>query len=196
MLQVNIIQSETIYDEHTTLKKIRFTLSGQKEQEETQTREIVQPRDAATCLMYNRDQGTILLTRQFRLATYLNGNTSGMLLETPAGLLEAGEDPSVTMMREIKEETGYEINSVCKVLEAYSSPGGYTELLHYFVAEYTPQQQVGAGGGLEEEGEDIELVELPFDKALELMAAGSIKDVKTIVLLQYAAWKGLLNPRS
>lgn len=193
MQQVHIIQTDILFDGHTTLKQVRFNLSGGEGPGEEQSREIVQPRDAATCLLYNRAQGTVLLTRQFRLATYLNGNATGLLLETPAGLLEEGEAPSVTMVREIAEETGYAIGSVCKVLEAYSSPGSYTERLHYFVAEYEPQQRVTEGGGLEEEGEDIELVELPFARALELMETGVIKDVKTIVLLQYAAWKRLLD---
>ena len=101
----------------------------------------------------------MILTRQFRLPTYVNGNLSGMLIETCAGLLDA-ENPQQCVVRELREETGFEIQHAKKVMEAYMSPGSVTEILHFFVAEYSPIQRAGAGGGIEEE--DIEVLELPI----------------------------------
>ena len=125
-----------------------------------------------------------MLTRQFRLPTYVNGNASGMLIEACAGLLD-NDAPETCIAREAFEETGYEVRNVRKVMQAYMSPGSVTEILHFFVAEYSRAQRVSDGGGVEEE--DIEVMELPFDDALGRIAAGEIKDAKTIMLLQYAA---------
>jgi len=126
----------------------------------------------------------VLLTRQFRLPTYVNGNASGMLLETCAGLLDA-DNPEDAIRRETREETGYEIGAVRKVFEAYMSPGSVTEILHFFVAEYSAAARVGDGGGVDDE--DIEVVEMDFDAALAAIRSGAIRDGKTIMLLQYAA---------
>jgi GDP-mannose pyrophosphatase NudK len=125
-----------------------------------------------------------VLTRQFRLPTYVNGNPSGMLIEACAGLLDA-QSPETCIAREAFEETGYEIRNARKVMQAYMSPGSVTEILHFFVAEYSRAQRVNDGGGIEEE--DIEVMELSFDDALARMASGEIRDGKTIMLLQYAA---------
>src|SRR5262249_13883140 len=121
--------------------------------------------------------------RQFRLPTYVNGNPSGMLIETCAGLLD-GEHPEACITRELREETGFEIRHVRKVMEAYMSPGSVTEIVHFFVAEYTSAQRTGAGGGVEEE--DIEVLELTVAEAMTRIASGEIRDGKTIMLLQYA----------
>ncbi|OLY91181.1 nudix-type nucleoside diphosphatase, YffH/AdpP family [Cnuella takakiae] len=192
MSKVSISKTEVVYDERTTLKKVTYAIEkGGKRNE--QTREVVQRPNAATCLLYNPEQQVVLFTRQVRIATHVNGNEGGLLLEVPAGLLEDGEDPADTMLREILEETGYEVKGVEKLFAAYSSPGAFTELVHYFVAEYRPEQKKESGGGLEEEGEDIEIVELPFKEALQQVEQGKIQDAKTILLLQYAAMKGLLQ---
>jgi GDP-mannose pyrophosphatase NudK len=126
----------------------------------------------------------VILTRQFRLPTFVNGNSSGMLIETCAGLLDS-ENPWQCITRELREETGFEIHSVRKVMEAYMSPGSVTEILHFFVAEYTPAQRATAGGGVEEE--DIEVLELTIEEAEAKIASGEIRDGKTIMLVQYAA---------
>jgi GDP-mannose pyrophosphatase NudK len=126
----------------------------------------------------------VILTRQFRLPSYVNGNETGMLIETCAGLLDK-DNPEDCVKRETEEETGYKLSKVKKVFEAYMSPGSVTELLYFFVAEYSKEQKVTEGGGVAEE-EDIEVLELPFDKALEMMETGEIRDGKTIMLLQYA----------
>lgn len=194
MVTVTLTGTEVLSHQKTTLKKISFELEKKDGSKIRQSREVFEHGNAASCLLYNKAENTVLLTRQFRIATFINGNPSGMLLEAPAGLLEVGEDPAVTMIREIKEETGYEVSGVQKVYEAYSSPGSYTELLHLYVAGYDKEKKVAEGGGLKEEGEDITLVELPFPEALQRMEKGEIKDAKTILLLQYAVWKRLLQP--
>jgi nudix-type nucleoside diphosphatase (YffH/AdpP family) len=192
MTQVKIKNEEVIFDEHTTLKRIDFDIQKKNGEWETQRREVFHHGDAATALLYNAEEKTVIFTRQFRIATYVNGNTTGMLVETPAGLLEEGEAPEKTMIREIKEETGYEVDTVQKVYEAYSSAGAFTELIHFYVAPYRKDQKVAKGGGLEEEGEEIKVMEIPFEQALQMMEKGEIKDAKTILLLLHAQVKGLL----
>jgi nudix-type nucleoside diphosphatase (YffH/AdpP family) len=109
-----------------------------------------------------------------------------MMIEACAGIVEDDENPEDTIMREIEEETGFKLNNVKKVFELYSTPGSVAEMLFYFVAEYTPKQRVGEGGGLDEESEDIEVIELRFEDAYLKLQTGEIKDAKTAILLQYA----------
>ncbi|MDQ3844835.1 MAG: NUDIX domain-containing protein, partial [Bacteroidota bacterium] len=132
-----------------------------------------------------------ILTKQFRLPTYINGNPGGMLVETCAGLLEEGEEPQKAIIREIEEETGFAIANVQKIFEAYSSAGIITELIYYYLAEYRRNQRKDKGGGLEEEGEEIQVIELSFDAAFQMLDKGEIKDAKTIILLQYLKLKGI-----
>ena len=127
----------------------------------------------------------MILTSQFRIPTYLNGNETGMLIESCAGLLDQ-DNPEDCIRRETEEETGYKITEVRKIMEAYMSPGSVTEILYFFVAEYTKEQKVHEGGGLDHDQEDIDVLEIPFDQALKMMETGEIKDGKTIMLLQYA----------
>lgn len=119
------------------------------------------------------------------MPTYLNDNTDGMMIEAPAGLLD-DDNPQDCIVREIEEETGYRVEKVEKVFESYTSPGAVTEILHFFMACYTPAMKVSKGGGKEEEHEDIEVVEMPFEKALQMIHSGEIRDAKTIMLLLYA----------
>ncbi len=192
MAEVKLKNTEILSDAHYLLKKVSFDLKKKDGTWETQEREVYDHGNAATALLYNKAQRTIILTRQFRVPTYLNGNPTGMLLETCAGLLEEGEDPDETIIREIKEETGYAIDAVQKIYEAYTSAGSLTELLYLYTAEYRKEQKVSTGGGLPDEGEEIKIVELDFDEALQLMDRGGIKDAKTILLLQYARLKQIL----
>jgi GDP-mannose pyrophosphatase NudK len=136
-------------------------------------------------LLYNKAQKTVILTRQFRMPTYINGNETGLLIETCAGLLDK-DDPEACIKRETEEETGYKISCVRKVFEAYMSPGSVTELIYFFVAEYHSSMKVSDGGGLAHENENIEVMELPFFTALDMISSGEIRDGKTIMLLQYA----------
>jgi GDP-mannose pyrophosphatase NudK len=192
MTQVKINGEEILYKQKTVLKKISFSIQQANGEWQDQEREVFDHGDAVTALLYNREKGTVLLTKQFRIATYLNGNKDGLLLEACAGLLEEGETPEETVIREIAEETGYEVQSVDKLFEAYSSPGAYKERVHYFTAAITDSQKKSEGGGLAEEGEDVKLVEVPFAQALQMVTNGEIRDVKTIVLLLHAQVNNLL----
>ena len=134
---------------------------------------------------YNLAQRTVVLVRQFRYPAYLNGYDD-LLIEAAAGLLD-DETPQVRIRAEAEEETGYRLGHIRKIFEAFMSPGAVTEKIHFFVAEYDPTMKVGSGGGLAAEGEDIEVLELDFEKALAMIGDGRIVDAKTIMLLQYAA---------
>ncbi|MET0464022.1 MAG: GDP-mannose pyrophosphatase NudK, partial [Chitinophagaceae bacterium] len=151
----------------------------------TNIREVYDRGNGATILLYNKEKKKVILTRQFRLPTFVNGNGSGMLIEACAGLLDT-DNAEDAIRRETEEETGYKIRHVKKIFEAYMSPGSVTEIVHFFIAEYTPQMKINEGGGIEHEQENIEVIELPFPEALKMTENGEIKDGKTIMLLQYA----------
>jgi nudix-type nucleoside diphosphatase (YffH/AdpP family) len=192
MAQVKIKDEKILSDEHFVLKRIDFDIQKKTGKWETQKREVFDHGNAVTVLLYNKETRTVILTEQFRIATYVNGNPDGMLIETPAGLLEKDEAPEKGMLREIEEETGYAVPELQKVYEAYTSAGSLAELVHFYVAPYTKEQKVAKGGGLEEEGEELKVMELPFDEALQMIENGKIRDAKTIMLLQYAQVKNLL----
>jgi nudix-type nucleoside diphosphatase (YffH/AdpP family) len=151
----------------------------------SQKREVYDRGNGAAILLYNTKQKTVILTRQFRLPTYLNGNDSGMMIEVCAGLLDE-DHPEQCIIRETEEETGYRVSSVRKVFEAYMSPGAVTEILYFFVGEYDESMKVSEGGGVEHEQENIDVLEFTFDEAYSMIGSGEIKDAKTIMLLQYA----------
>lgn len=181
---IEMLKTEVLSDNWYTLRKVTFRIQKRDGSWETQSREAYDRGNGATILLYDRSRGTVLLTRQFRLPTYVNGNDSGMLIEACAGLLDK-DNAEQCILREVREETGYDVRGVRKILEAYMSPGSVTEILHFFIAEYSPAQRADAGGGVEEE--DIEVLEMPFTAALAKIASGEIKDAKTIMLLQHAA---------
>ena len=185
------VQLQVLSDNWYTLRKVTFDFQKKDGSWETQNREAYDRGNGATILLYNQLQGTVILTRQFRMPTYLNGNESGMLIETCAGLLDK-DNAEDCIRRETEEETGYKIKEVRKVFEAYMSPGSVTEILYFFVAAYTKEQKVNDGGGLEDDQENIEVLELPFNQALDMVANGEIRDGKTIMLLQYARLKGIM----
>lgn len=172
-------------DNWYTLKTTELEWKHSNGEWKTQHRETYDRGNGATLLPYNLRQGTVILTRQFRYPAYVNGYGE-MLIEAAAGLLD-DESPEVRIRAEVEEETGYRLTHVQKIFEAFSSPGSVTEKLHYFVAEYEPHMRVSDGGGLEDEGEDIEVMEVPISEALAMIADGRIIDAKTIILLQYAA---------
>jgi nudix-type nucleoside diphosphatase (YffH/AdpP family) len=147
--------------------------------------------NGATILLYNKEKQTVVLTRQFRLPTFVNGNASGMLIETCAGLLDT-DNPEDCIRRETEEETGYKISAVQKIFEAFMSPGSVTEILHFFIAAYTKEMKLSDGGGAQHEEENIEVLELPFAETLQMIETGAIKDAKTIMLLQYIRLNGIL----
>ncbi|MEV5721102.1 NUDIX domain-containing protein [Amycolatopsis mediterranei] len=158
----------------------------------TEQRETYDRGNGATVLLYDLEGGTVLLTRQFRYPVYVNDHPDGMFVETAAGLLEA-DDPETAIRREAQEETGVRIGALEHVFDVYTSPGSVTERLHCYAAPYDPADR-GAGGGIAEEGEDIEVLELPFTKALAMIGTGEIADAKTILLLQWAALHGPFRP--
>ena len=188
---VKIIEEKVLSNNWYVLKKVIFDYKSKQGEWQTQAREAYDRGNGATILLYNKENQTVVLTEQFRMPTYINGNESGMLIEACAGLLDK-DNPEDCIRRETEEETGYRINEVKKVFEAYMSPGSVTEILYFFVAEYSKAMKVNDGGGAEAEQENIDVLELPFGKAIEMIKTGEIKDGKTIMLLQYAQINALL----
>lgn len=188
---VHIEKTEILSDNWYTLKKVTFNILKKDGTTETQSREAYDRGNGAVILLYNTITKTVILTRQFRMPTYINGNSDGMLIEACAGLLD-NDNPEECIKRETEEETGYKISKVEKVFEAYMSPGSVTEILHFFIAEYSSEMKIANGGGLEDEGEDIEVLEINIDKALKWIDSGTIKDAKTIMLLQHVRLKNLV----
>lgn len=183
--KINIIKTEVLSKQKFILKKITYDYTKEDATIEQQTREVYDRGNGAVILLYNINHKTIILTRQFRLPTYLNGNTSGMLMEACAGMLDE-DNPIDCIIRETEEETGYRLSSVKKVFQSYMSPGAVTEILYFFIGEYQSEMKVSEGGGLAEEHENIEVLEYPFNEAYQMIASGEIIDAKTIMLLQYA----------
>lgn len=181
--KVRIQKTEILSDTWYTLKKVTFAFQKKNGSWVNQNREAYDRGNGATILLYNPEHKTVILTKQFRLPTYINGNPDGMLIETCAGLLDA-DNAEDAIRRETEEETGFTLRDVKKVFEAYMSPGSVTEILYFFIAEYSRDMKTSAGGGVGDH-EDIEVLELAFDKAFSMISTGEIKDGKTIMLLQY-----------
>lgn len=192
MNNIKIIRSEVLSDNWYILRKITYQTINRDGSAAIQSREAYDRGNGSVILLYNRNSQTVILTRQFRMPTYLNGSESGLLIECCAGLLDK-DDPEECIKRETEEETGYKVSDVKKVFEAYMSPGSVTEMLFFFVAEYSKEMKVSNGGGIDEESENIEVLELPFGQALDMIATGEIKDAKTIMLLQYAQINKLIS---
>ncbi|MCE7068322.1 GDP-mannose pyrophosphatase NudK [Dyadobacter sp. CY326] len=190
--RVKIVDEQVLSDNWYTLRKYTFDYQRADGEWERQSREAYDRGNGAVILLYNREKQTVLLTRQFRLPSYVNGNDSGMLIEACAGLLDK-DNPEDCIKRETEEETGYKITAVEKIFEAYMSPGSVTEILYFFVAEYAEDMKVSQGGGAEHEQENIEVMELNFDDSLAMVKSGEIRDAKTIMLLQYAQINLLLK---
>lgn len=184
--QVRIQKVETLSDDWYVLRKTTFEYQRRDGSWQSMSRETYDRGNGATLLLYNQAEQNVVLTRQFRFPTYVNGNSDGWLIETAAGLLD-NESPETRIRNEVEEETGYVLNAVKPIFDAYMSPGSVTERVHFFVAEYHPKDKQFKGGGNASEGEDIEVLELPFERAYSMIASGDICDGKTILLLQYAA---------
>lgn len=188
---VKILKTEILSDNWYILKKVTYQYSKVDGTVQTQVREVYDRGNGATILLYNVDQATVILTRQFRLPTFVNGNKSGMLIEACAGLLD-DDNAEDCVIRETEEETGYRVTEVEKVFEAYMSPGSVTEIIHFFIAEYSNSMKHDEGGGLDHEEENIEVLEIKIDQAMEMIRSGDIKDAKTIMLLQYVKLNKIL----
>lgn len=183
--RIRNVVKKLLSDNWYTLNKFSFEYQKDDGTWEEQHREAYDRGNGAAILLYNKKKRTVILTRQFRMPTYVNGNEDGMMIETCAGLLD-GDNPEDCIRKETEEETGYQIDNVEKVIETYMSPGSVTEILYLFIGEYEDLMKVGEGGGAEDETENIEVLEYPFEKALKMVATREIKDAKTILLLQYA----------
>jgi nudix-type nucleoside diphosphatase (YffH/AdpP family) len=179
------IKTEILSKQYYTLNKLTFDYQQRNGNWVTQIRECYDRGDGAGILLYNKEKETVILTKQFRMPTFLNDNKDGLLVEICAGMLDK-DNPEACIIRETEEEVGYRLTKVQKVFEAYSSPGVMTEKMHYFIGEYSDAMKVSDGGGLESEHEDIEVLELPFKRAIEMLDNGEIEDARTIILLQYA----------
>jgi nudix-type nucleoside diphosphatase (YffH/AdpP family) len=183
--RVRVKDVRLLSDKKYILKATTFDWRRDNGEWQTQVRETYDRGNGAALLPYNRTRRTVVLVRQFRYPAFVNGYDD-LLIEAAAGMLD-NASPEVRTRAEAEEETGYRLHDVHKVFEAFMSPGAVTEKLHFFVAEYEPEMRVGDGGGLADEGEEIEVLELSIDEAITMIADGRIVDAKTIMLLQYAA---------
>ncbi|QXI30844.1 NUDIX domain-containing protein [Pseudomonas vanderleydeniana] len=189
--RVRIIDSTVLSDDWYLLKKTTFDFLRSDGTWQRQSRETYDRGNGATILLFNREKRSVVLTRQFRFPVFVNGH-DGMLVEAAAGLLE-NASPEDRIRAEAEEETGYRVQNVQKIFEAYMSPGSVTEKLHFFLGEYDGDSKVSHGGGLEAEGEDLEVLELSLEDALAAVRRGEIVDAKTIMLLQYVALNHTLD---
>lgn len=189
-LNINVIKDKILSENWFLLRNMTYELTRSDGSVVRHRREVYDRGNGATILLYNRHKQTVVLVRQFRVATWVNGNEDGMLIETCAGLLDSDE-PEECVRKEAIEETGFEVGEVRKLFELFMSPGGVTELIYFFIAEYNDTQRANDGGGVDDE--DIEVLELPYHRALEMMANGEIRDGKAVILLQYLQTSGLMN---
>lgn len=188
---VKILKTELLSDNWYKLNKITFEYRKKNGEWEVQEREAYDRGNGATILLINKNRKSVILTKQFRMPTFLNGNDTGLLIESCAGLLEK-DHPLDCIKKETEEETGFQVSKVEKVFEVYMSPGSVTEILHFFIAEYDNSMKISEGGGVEKEQEEIEVMEVPMQTALEMIDSGEIRDAKTILLLYHVRLKGIL----
>ena len=185
--RIRVKDVRLLSDNHYTLKTTTFEWRRDDGTWQTQHRETYDRGNGATLLPYNLAQRTVMLVRQFRYPAYVNGYDD-LLIEAAAGLLDDAS-PEERIRIEAEEEIGYRLHDVRRVFEAFMSPGAVTEKLYFFVAEYEPSMKIGSGGGIADEGEEIEVLEISIDEALAMITDGRIVDAKTIMLLQHAALK-------
>ncbi|MFH7825114.1 GDP-mannose pyrophosphatase NudK [Kluyvera chengduensis] len=188
-LNITVIKDKILSDNYFVLRNITYDLTQRNGEVVQHKREVYDRGNGATVLLYNRQKQSVVLVRQFRVATWVNGNLDGMLIETCAGLLD-DDEPEACIRKEAIEETGYQVSNVRKVFQLYMSPGGVTEIVHFFIAEYDERLRQNNGGGVEDE--DIDVLELPFAQAIEMIRSGEICDGKTVILLQYLQSSGLM----
>lgn len=188
--KITLIKDKVLSDNYFILRNITYDLTRSNGEVIRHKREVYDRGNGATVLLYNPEKKTVVLTRQFRIAIWVNGNESGQLIEACAGLLD-NDEPEVCIRKEAIEETGYEVGEARKLFELYMSPGGVTEIIHFFIAQYSDSQRANAGGGIEDE--DIEVLELPFEQALSMIKTGEIRDGKTVLLLNYLQSSHLMD---
>ena len=187
---VRLLDTRELAHDWVRLSKTRFEWQTRDGRTLNTAREVYHLGNGASVLLYNRTQGTVLLTRQFRLPVWLQEGGDGQLIESCAGLIDPGDSPEACARREVAEEMGLRVEHLQPVFQAYMSPGSVSQRLHLFCAEYTPGS-AASRGGLAEEGEDIEVLEMPLQQAVDMVYDGRIQDGKTIMLLLHAALTGL-----
>ncbi|ALN75316.1 NUDIX domain-containing protein [Aureimonas sp. AU20] len=183
--RIRVEDVTVLSDDWYVLRKTRFHFQRSDGTWQHQSRETYDRGNGATILLYDPSRRTVVLTRQFRYPAFVNGHDD-LLIEAPAGLLDRAE-PEARIRAEVEEETGFRVREVREVFDAFMSPGSVTERLHFFVGAYEPGDRASQGGGIAEEGEDIAVMELGIEEALAMVASGTIRDGKTIMLLQHAA---------
>lgn len=188
--KVEVIKNKILSENWFVLRNFTYDLTTKNGETIRHKREVYDRGDGATILLYHRQKNSVILTRQFRIATWLNGNDSGLLIEACAGLLD-NDSPEECIRKEAIEETGYQVGKVEKLYDLYMSPGGVTERLHFFAAEYDDALRATAGGGVGDE--DIDVMEVTFPQAWAMVKDGRIKDGKTVMLLQHALLEGWLT---
>ena len=187
---VTVIKDKILSDNYFVLRNITYDLTRKNGEVIRHKREVYDRGNGATILLYNPAKKSVVMIRQFRVATWVNGNKDGRLIETCAGLLD-DDEPEACVRKEAIEETGYQVGEVRKLFELYMSPGGVTEIVHFFIARYDDSSRASTGGGVEDE--DIEVLELPFATALAMVKSGEIRDGKSVILLQYLQASGLMD---
>lgn len=192
MNKLKNITYNTLSNKWATLNRIDYDYQFKDGSWKRLSRESYDRGNGTSILLYNKEKGTVILTKQFRMPAYANNKNEGMSIEVCAGALDKNERPEVCIIREVEEEVGYKIDNATKVLEAYTSPGAVTEKMFMFIAEYNDDMKVNDGGGVDSEDEDIEVLEIPFEEAIQMMNDFKIIDAKTIMLLQYAQINNLL----
>jgi nudix-type nucleoside diphosphatase (YffH/AdpP family) len=193
MQNIKNIKHTTLSKEWATLHRIDYDYQFKSGEWKSISRECYDRGDGAAILLYNPKKGTVILTKQFRMPIYETNKSEGMSIEVCAGAIDNNDDPLETIIRETEEEVGYKINNAKKVLTAYTSPGALTEKMYLFVAEYNDMMKINDGGGLDNENEEIEVLELQFAEAINMIEKESIIDAKTVMLLQYAQINKLLE---
>ena len=186
MSKLKNITYNTLSNAWATLNRIDYDYQFNDGTWKRLSRESYDRGNGTSILLYNKQKGTIILTKQFRMPAYANDKNDGMSIEVCAGAIDKNEPPEICIIREVEEEVGYKIESATKVFESYMSPGAVTEKMYSFIAEYSDTMKVNDGGGVASENEEIEVLEIPFIKAIKMIKRGEIKDAKTIMLLQYA----------
>lgn len=193
MQNIKNIKHTTLSKEWATLNRIDYDYQFKSGEWKSISRECYNRGDGAAILLYNPKKGTVILTKQFRMPIYETNKSEGMSIEVCAGAIDNNDDPLETIIRETEEEVGYKINNAKQVLTAYTSPGALTEKMYLFVAEYNDMMKINDGGGLDNENEEIEVLELQFAEAINMIEKESIIDAKTVMLLQYAQINKLLE---
>ena len=193
MQNLKNIKHTKLSKEWATLDRIDYDYQFNDGEWKRISRECYNRGNGAAILLYNPEKGTVILTKQFRMPAYENDKNDGMSIEACAGAIDNNDNPLETIIRETEEEVGYKIKDAKQVLIAYTSPGALTEKMYLYVAEYTDTMKINEGGGLESENEEIEVLELQFSRAMEMIESQEIIDAKTIMLLQYAQINKLLD---